>query len=128
MSGGSKGQTAPSTSEPVVGTQPAYLQGTTPTMQPAGMPGQIAALAQQLSAGFGSTPAAFMADLNKTYKPAKTLDFTKAGTPAPKPKTTPNPNSSGGQVLVNGQWQQVNPNGQVFVNGKWQQVTPTAKG
>lgn len=89
MAGGSKGQKAPSVSEPVVGVQPAYLQGTSPATMPAGMPGQIDALARQLSAAFGATPKAFYDSMNQVYKPAPTLDFTKAGTvPKPKPKVT----------------------------------------
>lgn len=86
MSGGNKTQMAPSVSDPVAASQPAYLQGTSPATMSAGMPGQIAALAQQLAAGYGGTPASFAAELNKAYQPAKTLDFTKAGT-APKTST-----------------------------------------
>lgn len=95
MSGGGKGITAPANSEAIVGSKPAYLKNAAPAVQSAGMPGQLAAMAQQLGAGFGQTPAAMMAELQRVYQPAPTMNFN--GPPvAPKvvPKPKPKPVTS----------------------------------
>lgn len=76
------------TSPNIVGTMPAYMKNTAPATIPAGMPGQISALAQQLGIGFGQSPKAMTDFLGKIYQPAQTMNF---NVPPPKPKTPVTP-------------------------------------
>lgn len=87
---GDKTKQAPTTSEPVVGSTPAYLKNTAPATLPSGLPGQIPALAQQLGIGFGIPPQAFAKALNQVYRPAQTMQFNMPP-PTPKTPTTPPP-------------------------------------
>lgn len=57
------------------------------TQQPF-MPGMDQALAQQLAAGYGGDPSAYLAQLMQTYAPMQILDTRPGATPAP---TTPTP-------------------------------------
>lgn len=90
MSGGGKGQVAPTTSDAIAGSKPAYLKNAVPATQAAFLPGQLDYLSKQLSAGFGPPPAAFVQALQQTYQPAQTMNF---GMPkaAPKPVVKPKP-------------------------------------
>lgn len=117
MSGGSKGQMAPSASDPVVAAQPAHLQGTSPAMMDAFMPGQHDLLSKQLSAGYGPTPKMFADALRKVYQPAKTLDFTKAGTA---------PNAAASTSATSGApAKKVDPNTMILIDGQMQPIYRT---
>lgn len=105
MGGNSKGVQGSTTSPDIAASQPAHLANTKPAMQDAGMPGQLLGLSQQLGAGFGQTPAAFLTALQKIYQPAPTLDFSKTGSPMP-------PKAGGGVP------QKMDPNSMVLVDGK----------
>jgi hypothetical protein len=74
MSGGGKNQGLPG----IKSQQPEYLKNTTASQQPAFMPGQEEAIANQLSAGFGQSPQAWIDQMNKIYAPAQTLNFGSA--------------------------------------------------
>lgn len=68
------------------GALPDYLGGGSPVTFPQAMPGQLEAIAAQLSAGFGQTPAAIMTEMDKLYAPMPVGQ-------APKPAVTPKPTS-----------------------------------
>lgn len=95
MSGGGKGQVAPTNSEAVVGSMPAYMNRVSPMNIPAGMPGQLPALAAQLGAGFGVAPKSFSDYLAKIYTAPQTIDTRAMGAGpakvAPKVKPKPGP-------------------------------------
>lgn len=90
MSGGSKNAT------PTSAATPAPSQATQ-TIQPA-MPGQLEALAQQLSAGFGQPAPDMLAYIQQFHRPMQVPDFSPqpAATPTPAASTpTPEPAAAG---------------------------------
>jgi len=109
---------APTTSQDIKGTIPAYLRNATPAQIPAFMPGQLDMLSKQLSAGFGASPKAFVDYLSKIYQPANTMNF-GAQPIAPK---TPAPKPGGGSIDIGGR------NGMVLVDGKWKRFDQTSIG
>lgn len=65
------------------------------TIQPA-MPGQLEALAQQLSAGFGQSAPDMMSYLQQFYKPMQVPDYSPQPAAAtPPPQATPAPTAQG---------------------------------
>lgn len=84
MSGGGKGVVAPTNSNSVTATKPAYLKNATAAMQPAGLPGQLPTIAQELAMGFG-VPQQMMTDaIYGMYQPAATMNFNAPPKAAPK--------------------------------------------
>jgi hypothetical protein len=63
------------------------------TIQPS-MPGQLEALAQQLSAGFGQSAPDMMSYLQQFYKPMQVPDYSPQ--PAATPTPAPAPAATGG--------------------------------
>jgi len=76
------------------------------TVQPA-MPGQLDAISQQLSAGYGQPPADIMANLMQYYAPMSLPDYSPQPTPitptptpkTPKPSTPSGPKLGGGGII-----------------------------
>ena len=69
------------------------------TIQPS-MPGQLEALAQQLSAGFGQSAPDMMSYLQQFYKPMQVPDYSSrpaAATPPPAATPSPTPVKNGGK-------------------------------
>jgi hypothetical protein len=67
------------------GLLPSYLGGGgQPTMFPQAMPGQLEAIASQLSAGYGPPASAYMQQMNALYNPIQVG-------PAPAPPPAPAP-------------------------------------
>ena len=89
MGGSSKGQTAPTTSDEIVASMPAYMKNVTPAQIPAFMPGQLDFLSKDLSAGFGPTPKAFVDYLRQINQPAQTMNYGTAPVPKAAPKAAP---------------------------------------
>lgn len=71
------------------------------TVQPA-MPGQLNAISQQLSSGYGQAPADIMANLMQYYAPMSLPDYSPQPTPVTPPKTTPPPKSSSSGGIIGG--------------------------
>ena len=89
MGGSSKNTTTAPAAASSTPTQPMQ------TIQPS-MPGQLEALAQQLSAGFGQSAPDMMSYLQQFYKPMQVPDYSPqpaAATPNPAP-TSPTPAAS----------------------------------
>src|SRR5690606_33942257 len=66
------------------------------TEVPAAMPGQLDALTQQLSMGFGMDQPDLQALLNQYYQPMNLPDYSPGATPAP---ATPDPSDTGPSPL-----------------------------
>jgi hypothetical protein len=73
------------------------------TVQPA-MPGQLDAISQQLSAGYGQAPSDIMANLMQYYAPMSLPDYSPQPTPTTPakpttPKTPSAPKIGGGGII-----------------------------
>ncbi len=81
MSGGgggsSKSKTDSTKADPSKGEYPGGPKGPTMTVQPT-MPGQNEAIAAQLAAAFGQSPAGLLAHMNQFYRPMKLPNFDPA--------------------------------------------------
>jgi hypothetical protein len=96
MSGGGGGGGSRSSSKKA--EEPVYPGKGVPQKFAQAMPGQLEALAAQLSAGYGQTPAANMAFLQGMYEPMNIMNFPQPMPKAPLPNTPQpvkpgNPNS-----------------------------------
>lgn len=93
MSGGSKNPTSASPAATPAPTQ--AMQ----SIQPA-MPGQLEALAQQLSAGFGQSAPDMLAYIQQFHRPMQVPDYSSrpaAATPPPAATPSPTPVKNGGK-------------------------------
>jgi len=68
---------------------PEWMKGVTPQTMPQAMPGQLEAIAQQLSKGYGGfKPQEMLKTLDQTYDPVQSMNFNGQDT---KKTTTPAP-------------------------------------
>lgn len=93
MSGGGSKKKKSSSNNSANEAVPAYLGGGVNSTFPQAMPGQIEAIAAQLSAGYGAPVAQNMAFLDNLYSPMTVpMQSAPVGNPGPNPKPTPKPN------------------------------------
>ena len=93
MSGDSGGNpmAAISQANNVQAQTPPWMNGVKPQTMPQAMPGQLQAIAAQLAGGFGGVkPGEMMKDLDRTYDPMQSMNFTASNALANKnTKTAP---------------------------------------
>jgi hypothetical protein len=99
MFGGKLPQPTSSASAPAA--LPAYLGGGQSMTYPQEMQGQLAAIAQQLSAGFGQPAGAYMQQMDALYNPVQ-VGQAPAPTPAPASPATAKPGGNRLPVTGNG--------------------------
>lgn len=87
--GGNGGQNAKG--EPAPGGKfPGGPGGSTWTMQ-GGMPGQLGAISNQMSMGFGGSPSSYMNEMNSMYRPMQMPQYSAPGSGGFPPDTSPIP-------------------------------------
>jgi hypothetical protein len=81
---------------------PSYLGGGQSMTYPQAMPGQLEAIAAQLSAGFGQPASAYMGQMDALYNPVQVGQAPTPTPAAPAPSSPATPQPGGSRLPVTG--------------------------